>query len=51
MVKEIGQVLIITWSDGHVTKKRNSNWTDFTDMRERYANNPKVLDTEVQYDL
>jgi hypothetical protein len=51
MVKQIGQVLIITWMDGHTSKKRNENWADFADMCERYNNNPKVRDTVIEYDL
>jgi len=46
-----GQVLIIKWMNGKVTRKRNSDWAAFSDMRERYANNPKVRDTQVQYDI
>jgi len=51
MTKEIGQVLIITWKDGHTSKKRNNNWADFADMREQYANDPRVKETEVKYDI
>lgn len=45
------QVLIIKWKDGRTTKRRKANWADFVDMRARYDNNPKVSDTEVQYDI
>lgn len=49
--KSIDQVLIITWKDGKVTKRRNSNWADFVDMRMKYDDNPKVRNTEVEYDI
>lgn len=51
MVKPIGQILIITWNDGHITKKRVSGWSEMADVRERYASNSKVRDTELQYDI
>jgi hypothetical protein len=49
--KQISQVLIVTWGDGRVTNHRRSNWADFVDMRQKYDDNPKVRETEVQYDL
>jgi len=53
MVKQIGQVLIIKWKNGKVTKKhqRGMAYSDWIDQREEYNSNPKVMDTELQYDL
>jgi hypothetical protein len=51
MVKQIGQVLVIHWKNGRTTKRYISGWSDIVDEREKYDNNPKVEDTELQYDL
>lgn len=45
------QILIVTFRDGKIKKCRRANWSDLFDLREKYANNPNVIDTELQYDL
>ena len=47
----VEQVLIVEWDDGKIKKYRRSNWSDLFDLREQYADNPKVTDTRLEYDI
>lgn len=51
MANQIGQVLIIHWKSGKTTKKRIASWSDFADMRMKYDNDPRVLETVVEYEV
>jgi hypothetical protein len=51
MVKSIGQILTVKWTDGRITHKRVSGWADLVDLRMKFDDNPKVMDTEVHYDI